>query len=145
MSASPWQSSILCHVYSIAGLALSGTAILKYAALWAVACVFIGLFKIPRFADISCSRSSDRWDSGRQRSSLSFLFAFVHRSNPGETFIGLVGVFVIAMFICLTVIKTGSLWFAIGFHMAFDWCESFFYSVPRQRYARRRSLCRHPD
>jgi membrane protease YdiL (CAAX protease family) len=120
----------LCHVYSIAGVALSGTAILKYAALWAVACVFIGLFEETAFRGyllFALTRPMGFWPVAIL---LSFLFAFVHRSNPGETFIGLVGVFVIAMFICLTVIKTGSLWFAIGFHMVFDWCESFLYSVP---------------
>jgi uncharacterized protein len=120
----------LCHVYSIAGLALSGAAILKYAALWAVACVFIGLFEETAFRGyllFALTRPMGFWPAAIL---LSFLFAFVHRGNPGETFIGLVGVFVIAMFICLTVIKTGSLWFAIGFHMAFDWCESFLYSVP---------------
>jgi membrane protease YdiL (CAAX protease family) len=26
--------------------------------------------------------------------------------------------------------RTGDLWFAIGFHTAWDWAESYFYGVP---------------
>ena len=34
------------------------------------------------------------------------------------------------LFFCLTVRRTGSLWFAIGFHAVWDYAESFIYSVP---------------
>ena len=36
----------------------------------------------------------------------------------------------IGFFFCLTLRRTGNLWFAVGFHMAWDWGETFFYSVP---------------
>src|SRR5208282_1967902 len=39
-------------------------------------------------------------------------------------------VFAIGMFLCLTLRRTGNLWFAIGRHAAFDWGETFLYSVP---------------
>jgi hypothetical protein len=35
----------------------------------------------------------------------------------------------IGMFACVALRRTGSLWFPIGWHTAFDWGESFFYSV----------------
>ncbi len=120
----------LMHVYTVAGLAISGVAILKYALLWAAACLCIGLFEETCFRGylfFGLARGIGPWPTAI---ALSLLFALAHKANPGETLIGLVGVFVIAMFICLTIIKTGSLWFPIGFHLAFDWGESFFYSVP---------------
>ena len=43
---------------------------------------------------------------------------------------GEVGVFVIGMFLCLTLRRTGDLWLAIGWHAAFDFGETYFYSVP---------------
>ena len=43
---------------------------------------------------------------------------------------GAVGVFVVGMFLCLTLRRTGNLWFAIGWHAAFDFGETFLYSVP---------------
>jgi membrane protease YdiL (CAAX protease family) len=37
---------------------------------------------------------------------------------------------VIGFFFCLTLRRTGTLWWAIGFHMSWDWGESYLYSVP---------------
>jgi uncharacterized protein len=61
---------------------------------------------------------------------LSGLFGGVHLANPGEGLIGAASVIVIAMFFCLTLRRTGTLWFAIGMHCSFDWGETFLYSVP---------------
>jgi hypothetical protein len=36
----------------------------------------------------------------------------------------------IGFFFCLTLRRTGNLWFAVGFHAAWDWGETYFYSVP---------------
>jgi hypothetical protein len=36
----------------------------------------------------------------------------------------------IGLFFCLTLRRTGSLWFAIGAHTAWDWAETFLYGVP---------------
>jgi hypothetical protein len=33
------------------------------------------------------------------------------------------------MFFCFTLRRTGSLWFAVGFHFGWDWGESFFYGT----------------
>jgi membrane protease YdiL (CAAX protease family) len=34
----------------------------------------------------------------------------------------------------LALWRTGSLWWAIGFHMAWDWAQSFLYGVPDSGY-----------
>jgi membrane protease YdiL (CAAX protease family) len=60
---------------------------------------------------------------------LSFGFGFTHRSNPGESPIGLVAAALIAVVFCLSLWRTGSLWWAIGFHAAWDWAQSFLYGV----------------
>jgi membrane protease YdiL (CAAX protease family) len=39
-------------------------------------------------------------------------------------------VVVFGLFACFTLRRTGSLWFAIGFHAASDYAETFLYSVP---------------
>jgi hypothetical protein len=31
---------------------------------------------------------------------------------------------------CFTIRRTGNLWFAVGFHAAWDWAETFFYGTP---------------
>jgi uncharacterized protein len=54
----------------------------------------------------------------------------LHIGNPGETWVGLVAVAAIGLFFCLTLRRTGNLWFAVGFHASWDWGESYLYSVP---------------
>jgi membrane protease YdiL (CAAX protease family) len=61
---------------------------------------------------------------------LSLVFGAVHVGNPGENPIGLVTVVVIGMFFCLTVRRTGDLWFAVGVHTAHDFGQAFVYSLP---------------
>jgi CAAX protease family protein len=54
----------------------------------------------------------------------------VHLRNPGEGPVGALSVLVIGMFLCFTLSRTGTLWFAIGFHAAYDFGETYVYSVP---------------
>ncbi len=60
---------------------------------------------------------------------LSFGFGFTHRTNAGESPIGLLAAALIAVVFCLSLWRTGSLWWAIGFHAAWDWAQSFLYGV----------------
>ncbi len=34
------------------------------------------------------------------------------------------------LFFCLLLRKSGNLWMPIGFHLAWDWGQTFFYGVP---------------
>ena len=61
---------------------------------------------------------------------LSVSFGYIHGANPGEAKTGLVAAGLIGFFLCLTLRRTGDLWWAVGFHMAWDWGESYLYSVP---------------
>ena len=60
---------------------------------------------------------------------LSFGFGLTHRSNAGESPIGLLSVGLVGLVFCLSLWRTGSLWWAIGFHAAWDWAQSFLYGV----------------
>ena len=60
---------------------------------------------------------------------LSFGFGFVHRSNAGESPIGLLAAGLVSVAFCLSLWRTGSLWWAIGFHTAWDWAQSFLYGA----------------
>jgi membrane protease YdiL (CAAX protease family) len=61
---------------------------------------------------------------------LSFAFGFNHRSNPGESPLGLLSAGLAGFVFSLSLWRTGSLWWAIGFHTAWDWAQSYLYSVP---------------
>jgi uncharacterized protein len=60
----------------------------------------------------------------------SALFLAAHISNDGESKLGLIQVFLFGMLAIVALWRTGSLWWAIGFHMAWDWGQSFLYGVP---------------
>ena len=60
----------------------------------------------------------------------SALFFLAHTSNNGEDLVGLALVFVAGVAFVVALWRTGSLWWAIGFHMAWDWAQSFLYGVP---------------
>jgi len=60
---------------------------------------------------------------------VSFGFGFVHHTNSGESPIGMLSAGLISVVFCLSLWRTGSLWWAIGFHAAWDWAQSFLYGV----------------
>ncbi len=60
----------------------------------------------------------------------SSIFLIAHKPNAGEDWYGLLLVFLIGMVFLLALWRTGSLWWGIGFHMAWDWGQSFLYGVP---------------
>ena len=61
---------------------------------------------------------------------LSLLFGAFHLSKPGENPIDLLNLVLLGLFLCFTVQRTGSVWFAVGFHAAFDFCALFVYAAP---------------
>jgi membrane protease YdiL (CAAX protease family) len=60
---------------------------------------------------------------------LSSLFGLDHGNNPGESHIGLLSAGLIGLLFCLTLWRIGSLWWALGFHAAWDWAQSFLFGV----------------
>ncbi len=60
----------------------------------------------------------------------STLFGFIHTGNGGENWIGIFAAASIGFVFCVSVRLTGSLWWAIGCHAAWDWAETFFYGTP---------------
>lgn len=60
----------------------------------------------------------------------SAIFLLAHTHNSGETPLGLFQVFLAGVVLVVALWRTGSLWWAIGFHMAWDWSQSFLYGVP---------------
>ena len=121
---------IVVGVYTIGGIDLPVSGILKYGALWALGFLLVGFSEEYLFRGYLLYNLTSGIGFWPTTIILSVLFALAHAGNPGENWVGLLGIFEIAIFFCLTVQRTGTLWFAVGIHMAYDWGESFFYSVP---------------
>jgi len=118
------------RVFEVGGLAIHGLRIVRFALFWAGFFLLVGLFEEFHFRgymQFALTRGIGFWPAALL---LSCYFGWSHRLNEGEAGVGLVAAAVIGLFFCLTLRRTGSLWFAVGFHAAWDWGETFFYSVP---------------
>ncbi len=116
--------------YSFGRIDLDRAAILHYAALWGLVFLTVGFFEeflFRGYTQFTLASGVGFWPAAII---LSAGFGGAHLMNPGEGPVGALSVFTIAMFFCLTLRRTGSLWFAVGLHAAFDWGETFLYSVP---------------
>jgi uncharacterized protein len=128
---------------SVLMLALRATGAFEFGALelhggriWKFALYYAVLFLLTAFFEDFLMRGYSQWVLSRgmnfwpAAALLSFAFGYIHGGNPGEAKTGLVAAGLIGFFLCLTLQRTGDLWWAVGFHMAWDWGESYLYSVP---------------
>jgi len=116
--------------FTFGSLALAGFALVKYAVLWAISFVLVGLFEeflFRGYVQYTLGSGIGFWPSAIL---ISAIFGATHLTNPGEGWVGALSVFTFGIFACLTLQRTGSLWFAIGFHAAGDYAETFIYSTP---------------
>ncbi|HVO62222.1 MAG TPA: type II CAAX endopeptidase family protein [Terriglobales bacterium] len=118
------------HGFYFGHLALHGIRILKFALFWAVFFLLVGFFEeflLRGYTQFTLTEAMGFWPAA---AILSAVFGALHWGNSGEAWIGLLSAGLIGFFFCLTLRRTGNLWFAVGFHQAFDWGETFLYSVP---------------
>ncbi len=124
---------------------LFGPDILRHGALWFIGFLFVGLqeeFLTRGYLQYTLARGFAgiyRWAFKSSHSTalgfwtgaliLSILFGLGHGKNPGESPIGLLSAGTIGLVFCLSLWRTGSLWWAIGFHASWDWAQSFLYGV----------------
>lgn len=117
------------HLLVFDGLTLHGAAILKYGVLWGLMFLLVGLFEesiMRGYVQYTMTRGVGFWWGALL---FSFLFGFAHHSNPGESPVGLFSAGAIGLVFCLSLWYTGSLYWAVGFHAAWDWGESYFYGT----------------
>jgi|SRR5215475_8498777 len=116
--------------YSFGAIAVHGGGLVSTAASWALFFLIVGLleeFLFRGYTQYTLAEGIGFWPAAF---ALSAAFAFVHLYNPGEGWVGAAGVFTIGLIFCFALKRTGNLWFCVGMHAAFDFGETFLYSVP---------------
>jgi uncharacterized protein len=116
--------------YSFGSLTERGGVIAKWALFWAIFFVVVALFEEFLFRGYALYTLADGIGFWPAAILLSVSFGAVHLRNPGEGWIGVAGVLFVGLFWSFTLKRTGSLWFALGMHAAFDFGETFLFSVP---------------
>ena len=118
------------HAFDFGRVVLHGMTIARYGIFWGAVFLLVGLveeFAFRGYTLFTLARGLGFWPAAAL---LSIGFGAIHLNNRGEAWTGALAAGLIGFFFCLTLRRTGSLWFAVGFHAAWDWGESFFYSVP---------------
>ncbi|HEY4742468.1 MAG TPA: type II CAAX endopeptidase family protein [Candidatus Acidoferrales bacterium] len=116
--------------FQIDSVALRGAAAWRYALAWGLVFYCVAIHEEFAFRGYLLFSFARRLKFWRAAILSSAIFAVAHLGNPGENFLGILQVFVTGMIFCLTIRRTGTLWFAVGFHAAWDWAETFFYGTP---------------
>jgi membrane protease YdiL (CAAX protease family) len=114
---------------SFGGFAIQGPAALISGLEWALACVMIGLLEEMAIRGYLLARLARSFGFRWAASVTTVLFAAAHFTNLGEGLIGLVSVVIVGLVFCYAVWKTGSLWWAFGFHVAWDWGETYLFGT----------------
>lgn len=116
---------------SVDGLALHGWQLLKYLGLWVGGMLLLGFAEelfYRGYALRAVAGSIGFWPAAMIT---SVLFGGVHYFfKPMETTVDILSIVLLALFLCFTIRRSGTIWFAIGFHAAFDFFALAFYGSP---------------
>jgi len=112
-------------------LALTGEALTLSALAWLGANVLVGLAEELWFRAYflrALWRSIGFWPASIV---IAAVFAALHYFfKDGENIWDVITLVSISMMLCYSVMRTGTLWFAVGFHIAFDFMQFFVIGTP---------------
>lgn len=122
---------VLSSHASVDGLALRGGELRNYLWLWVGAMTLVGFAEelfYRGYALRALAGSVGFWPAAVVT---SVLFGAVHFFlKPMETIADILNIIALALFICFTIRRSGTIWFGIGFHAAFDFFALSLYGAP---------------
>ena len=107
------------------GVALHGAEMITAPVLWLLAMLLVGVMEeylFRGYALQSLWRGAGFWPAALITTAL---FAGDHLEKPHENAIDIGMIFVLGLLLCISVRITGSLWWAVGWHAAFDFGQLF--------------------
>jgi uncharacterized protein len=116
--------------YSFGNLVEHGAEMAQWALYWGTFFLVVGCFEEFFFRGYALYTLAEGIGFWPAAVILSLCFGAVHRQNSGENWMGVAGVVLVGLFWSFTLKRTRSLWFALGMHAAFDFGETFLFSVP---------------
>jgi membrane protease YdiL (CAAX protease family) len=120
----------LLHGVQLSGPTIHGTTLVTSAVAWTLTFLLVGLseeFSFRGYSQATLASGIGFWPAAFV---LSAAFGLAHTGNSGENILGESSVVLFGLLFCLFLRRRGNLWFAVGFHMGFDWGQTFFYGVP---------------
>jgi uncharacterized protein len=127
---------ILAPIYLAGGCSFHGVALpwrdlAFYAAAWALAFIAVGFAEEFLFRGCALKTLAEGIGFWPAAVILSSIFGLVHLIfKPHEDWIDPLSISLYGIFWCLTLRRTGSLWFAVGFHAASDYTDMVVFAEP---------------
>ncbi|HEV2388463.1 MAG TPA: type II CAAX endopeptidase family protein [Candidatus Acidoferrales bacterium] len=118
------------HSLSFSAAGLGWTQAVAHGLLWGALFLAVGFFEEFFFRGYALATLAGGIGFWPAAVVLSVVFGAVHLGNAGETVSAASETLLVGLLFCFTLRRTGSLWFGIGLHAAWDWGETFFYGVP---------------
>lgn len=113
------------------GLALSGAAIAAFALAWLGACLLVGIGEemfLRGYFLQTLWKAVGFWPA---TAVVAVIFAGVHYLlKPGENLWDMIALVTFSVLCCYSVLRTGTLWFAVGLHVAYDYMQLFVIGTP---------------
>lgn len=113
---------------------MAGRSVAVTAATWAIVFLMTALFEEGAFRCYLLFTLTQGFGGGKRgfwtaAALLSVIFGGIHLFNSDESAVGILCAMLMGFVFCVSVRLTGSAWWAIGFHAAWDWAETFFYGT----------------
>jgi membrane protease YdiL (CAAX protease family) len=134
-----------CGLLVIDGRLLHGTAVFEWGAIWMLGFLCLALAEeagLRAYMQFTLSRGLagilGAKLGAKHRVALGFwsaaailacLFVSNHVDNPGESPVGFGNLFLFALLMCFSLWRTGSLWWAVGFHASVNWAQSWLLGL----------------
>ncbi|HVN47821.1 MAG TPA: CPBP family glutamic-type intramembrane protease [Bacteroidota bacterium] len=111
------------------GQTLFGWSAVHYAFAWGIAFIFVGLYEeyfMRGYLQATLTRGIGFWWSALI---FSCAFGCLHLANKGESPVGIIAAALVGLVFCISLWYLKNLWWAIGFHSAWDWTESYLWGT----------------
>jgi uncharacterized protein len=115
----------------VTGFASSGSSLVFSALAWLGANICIGIaeeFWFRSYFQLTLWKSIDFWPASIV---IALIFAGEHYFyKPGENVWDVITLVSLSLLLSYSLMRTGTLWFAVGFHIAFDYMQLFVIGTP---------------
>jgi CAAX protease family protein len=120
-----------CGGYAVHGLEVHGTAVVTQTLLWLLAFLAVAVSEEVYYRGYPLFTVSSGLGFWPAALVLSLLFGALHYFlKPGETWVDGTTVTLIALFFCFTIRRTGSVWWAVGWHFTWNWFSMGIFGSP---------------
>ena len=116
--------------FTFGSVAMHGTQLAAYVLAWLGAMIGVGLAEELTFRGPAFYLLGDAIGMWPAAIVSTVLFVVAHSFKPGENAADLLSVGLLGFFMAVSVIRTGSIWFAVAFHTLFDYVALYVLGAP---------------